>query len=146
MADAEIRAFQDADTCVDDSPPVCLVQLVHSKPVVQTAEYFESQGAMDNTLARSPSVNNVSPSALQATPEIPRTVHSPSCPKLPDDDVVDYASGIMPVELCADRGTAEPLIQTPIKSVIDAVKSKGVGGDILINHSVTGFRINLSRS
>ncbi|KAF7232451.1 hypothetical protein EG68_11377 [Paragonimus skrjabini miyazakii] len=119
MADAEIRAFQDAVACVDDSPPVCLVQLVHSKPIVQTAESFESQGAMDNTLARPPSVNNLSPSALQATPEIPRTIHSPLCPKLPDDDVVDYASSIMPVELCADRGTNELLNQTPVKSVID---------------------------
>ncbi|KAF5395992.1 hypothetical protein PHET_11154 [Paragonimus heterotremus] len=133
QADAEIRGFQDADTCVDDSPPVCLVQLVHSKPVVQTAEYFESQGAMDNKLARSPSVNSLSPSALQATPEIPRTVHSPSYPKLPDDNVVDYASSIMPVELCADRGTAELLNQTPVKSVIDDSGTSGCCRALIID-------------
>ncbi|KAA3674563.1 uncharacterized protein DEA37_0003872 [Paragonimus westermani] len=135
MADAEIRAFQDADACVDDSPPVCLVQLVHSKAVIQTAESFESQCAMDNRLVQSPSENNLSPSALQATPEVPRTVHSPSCPKLPDDDVVDYASNIMPVELCADIGTAELLTQTPVKSVVDESGTSGCCRPLIMDSS-----------
>ncbi|KAF8566090.1 hypothetical protein P879_06629 [Paragonimus westermani] len=80
---------------------------------------------MDNRLAHSPSENNLSSSALQATPEVPRTVHPPSYPKLPDVDVVDYASNIMPVELCADIGTAELLTQTPVKSVVDDSDTPG---------------------
>ncbi|KAG5452944.1 hypothetical protein CSKR_112542 [Clonorchis sinensis] len=77
MADTDVRILRDVETCVDDSPPVCLVPLVHNKLVSQRSPDRCTHRDLGNACDKSSATtSDMSPTVLQATPELTITLHA----------------------------------------------------------------------